>query len=271
MAAPPQAHRPPPSRPGPVASGRPSGAARSKRAGGTNRDPPIQSNGSPGPTTVFVRGTSRPVVNSVGFALAELTDLTPLWLDVRDDTDGPSGPDPGTMGWIPPDRLFVSENGAGLAAGAPGAMKALWTIVRADEPAEVLSNLTDFLRLPELIQEILSAASSNGAPRALVLANSDRVAHLFPRSAEGLQKFLATLAASSLSIVAAHTGPSAPSRFGFGTVFRVEADSPTRWIEGTIICEQGIESGPFAIGRVNRLSDIPGIARVFTGLFPVRP
>lgn len=220
------------------------------------------------PSTVFVGGSSRSVVNSVAFALAEMLDLAPLWLDVRDRSEAPTGPDPASTGWIPPDRLFVSENGRGLEPEAPLPDSALWAIVRSDEPASVLSHLTDFLHLPTLLQEIVSAAEPSGAPKALVVANSDRVAHLFPRTADGLQQYLRTLAAASISILAAHTGPSGPSRFGFKLVFRVDAPRPADWVRGTLVCEQGIDGGPFSVGRTNRLSDLPSVARVFRGLFP---
>ena len=263
-------HRVPQPSPRIVANARMGEARRPKHGTGRSQDPPILSDRTHGPATVFVGGTSRPVVNGVAFALAEMIDLTPFWLDVRDGKGSFDGPDPASTGWIPPDRLFVSEGGRGLEPEAPGTEQALWTIVRSDEPGSVLSHLTDFLRLPELIQEILSATGTDRDPKALVTANSDRVAHLFPRTAEGLQRFLRTLAASSLSIVAAHTGTVGPGRFGFATVFRLEVESPSNWSEGTIVCEQGIAQGPFAVGRANRLSDIPGIARVLSGLFPAK-
>jgi hypothetical protein len=264
----PDAQRVPQPSPRIVASVQRADVPPSSSGGSRGHNPSILPNRSGGPTTVFVGGSSRPIVNSVAFAVAEAIDLTPFWLDVRDSRARDEGPDPGSMGWIPPDRLFVSQDGHGLEEEVDGAMEALWTIVRSDEPASVLSNLTDFLRLPELIQEILSATSPTGTPKAMVAANSDRVTHLFPRTAEGLQRFLATLSASSLSIIAAHTGPDVPGRFGFATVFRVKADSPDQWMEGTIVCEKGIERGPLAVGRATRLSDVPGIARVFKGIFP---
>jgi hypothetical protein len=233
------------------------------------RDPPIRPSRGGNPATVFVAGRSRPVVNGVAYALAEIIDLTPFWLEVRDSAKPPEGPDPGNTGWVPPDRLFVSEGGRGLEPTRASATPEIWTLVRSDEPSSVLSHLNDFLRLPEVIQEILSATPAGGGPKAVVVANSDRVAHLFPQTAQGLQRFLGTVAATSLNIVAAHTGRVGPSRLGFGTVFRVDADAPAHWMEGTIVCEQGIERGPFAVGRTNRLSDIPGIARVCSNLFSV--
>lgn len=251
-----------------VAGVRKQTSSQSKPSSGRGQDPPIRPEGSTRPATVFVGGPSRQVVNGVAFALAEMIDLTPFWLDVREAATSTDAPDPGNLGWIPPDRLFVSEGGRGLEALTTKADSTLWTIVRSDEPASVLTHLTDFLRLPELLQEIIAAAGPNGGPKAVVAANSDRFAHLFPRTAEGLQRFLGTLAASSLSIVAAHTGRVGPARFGFRTVFRVEVAAAERWMEGTLVCEQGIDHGPFAAGRSNRLSDVPGIARVFTGLFP---
>ncbi len=243
-------------------------AAEPKPSREGSRDPPIRFLRGGNPATVFVGGESRPVVNGVAYALAEQIDLTPFWLDVRDPSEPPEGRDPGNTGWIPADRLFVSEGGRGLEPGPRAPDAALWTLVRSDEPASVISHLNDFLQLPEVIQEILSSTSPTGGTRAVVTANSDRIAHLFPRTAEGLRRFLGTMAVTSLSIVAAHTGPTGAGRFGFATVFRVEAASPANWMEGRIVCEQGIARGPFAIGRVNRLSDVPGIARVLSGLFP---
>lgn len=245
-------------------------SSRVRGVPGRNQDPPIRASGTPHPTTVFIGGDCRPVVNAVAFAMAELLDLTPFWLEVRDPDAPLDGPDPGTTGWIPPDRLFVSEGGTGLQASKLASTDALWTLVRADEPESVLTLLTDFLRLPEVIQEIVSTASANGGPKAVVAANSDRFAHLFPRTAAGLQRFLQTLEASSLSIIAAHTGRTGPGRFGFRQVFRVSAQSPEKWMEGTITCEQGIDQGTFAVGRATRLSDVPSIARVCIGLFSKR-
>lgn len=239
--------------------------------GGSYQDPPIAPERGAGPTTVFVGGSSRGVVNAVAYALAELIDLTPFWLNVKDSRTRSIDPDPGSVGWIPPDRMFVSEDGRGLEVMVEGAMQALSTVVRSDEPASALSNLTEFLKLPELIQDILSAAPENGAPKALVAANSDRVTHLFPQTAKGLRQFFATIAAANVSILAAHTGPVGPGRFGFATVFQVRTASPGDWIEGTLICEKGIEGGPFAVGRTTRLSDVPGIARVLNAIFPAAP
>ena len=221
--------------------------------------------------TIFVGGASRSVVNGVAFVLAEMIDLTPFWLDVRGSGVPLDGPDPASTGWIPPDRLFVSENGRGLEGYQHPVEKALWTIVRSDEPKSVLSHLSDFLHLPELIQEILSAAEPSGNPRALVAANTDRVVQLFPREPGELQRFLRTLAESSLSIVAAHTGPSGPGRFAFDTVFRVDATRPQSWLDGTITCEQGPGRGLLSVGRSTRLSDVPSIARVLEGLYGAGP
>lgn len=238
----------------------------SKSTGGRNQDPPVRLGRDGKPTTVFVGGTSRPVVNSVAYAIAEMIDLTPFWLDVRDAAQSPDGLDPATTGWIPPDRMFVSEGGRGLEPEALVAGASLWKLVRADESPALLSQLKEFLQLPEVIQEILSAASPKSGPKAVVTANSDRLVHMFPKTPEGLQRFLTSIAGASLSIVAAHTGAPVQARFGFKTVFRVDVETPARWMEGTIVCEQGIAQGPFALGRSNRLSDVPGIARVFAGL-----
>jgi hypothetical protein len=264
----PQSHRMPQPSPRVVANVRKESPTEPRSGYDGNPNPPLRSGREGRPATVFVAGSARPVVNCVAYALAEIIDLTPFWLDVHDSTKPAEGPDPGNTGWIPPDRMFVSEGERGFRTNHVGSKQELWTLVRSDEPASVLSHLNDFLRLPDVIQEILSATAPAGGPKAVVVANSDRVAHLFPRTAAGLERFLGTMAVTSLNIVAAHTGRTGPGRYGFATVFRVNVDASARWMEGTIVCEQGIAQGPFAVGRSNRLSDVPGIARVCSALFP---
>ncbi|MCI4352859.1 MAG: hypothetical protein L3K14_05660 [Thermoplasmata archaeon] len=49
-------------------------------------------------------------------------------------------------------------------------------------------------------------------------------------------------------------------------VLLVNVGSPAAWQEGTILCEQSVEVGPFPAGRSYRLSEVPGIANVLVSL-----
>lgn len=223
------------------------------------------------PCSIFVYGDCRPVVNGVAFAMADMLDLAPLWLEVRDGGGGHDGPTVASAGWVPPERVFLSEAGSGLEPNDGVANLALGSIVRSDEPAEALTELTDFLRLPELLQEAIGRAMPAPSPRAIVLANVERVEQLFPREPGSLHRFLHSILTRSVSLVAAHTGPPREQRFAFSAVFRVHASSFASWGLGSIECEKGLKRGPFSVGRLCGLSDIPSIARVLAGLEGSKP
>jgi len=218
------------------------------------------------PCSIYVYGDCRPVVNGVAFAMADMLDLAPLWLEVRDPQDGHEEPTVVSAGWIAPDRLFLSDSGSGLEPNDAVANLALWNVVRSDEPSEVLADLTDFLRLPLLIQEVIGHTTTESSPRAIVVANVERVQHLFPQEPGSLRRFLRSILNRSVSLVVAHTGSPVEQRSAFNAVFRVHASTLAAWNVGSLECERGLMRGPYSVGRPRRLSHIPSVARVLTGL-----
>jgi hypothetical protein len=218
------------------------------------------------PCSIYVHGECRPLVNAVAFAMAEMLDLAPLWLEVRNPSKEATEPSVVSAGWIPPERVFVSDAGNGLEPNHLVANLALYSVVRSDEPAEVLLELTDFLRLPELIQQAIGVATIAPTLRAIGVANSERVAHLFPRNRDSLHAFLTSILHRSISLVAAHTGPTGPQRFAFDLVYRVHGSSLAAWGTGALECEKGVHRGPFSMGRPRPLGEIPSIARVLATL-----
>ena len=223
------------------------------------------------PSTIYVYGDCRPVVNGVAFAMADMLDLTPLWVEVRDAVRDGDEVTAASAGWIPPDRFFLSQEGSGLEPNDGVANMALWTIVRSDEPSEHLAELTDFLRLPLLLQEMIGRWTPDSGPRAVVVANVERVKHLFPREPGEARRFLATILNHSASLVVTHMGEPGEGRFAFNAVFRVHASSFDSWSDGTLECEKGRARGPFSIGRPRRLGDIPSVARILTALRGTHP
>jgi hypothetical protein len=218
------------------------------------------------PCSIYVHGECRPLVNGVAFAMAEMLDLSPLWLEVRTKARSRLEPSISRAGWVPPERLFLSDAGSGLEPNHLIANLALYNVVRSDEPAEILLELTDFLRLPELIQQAIGAATERASPRAIGVANSERVSHLFPRDRPSLQAFLTSIQHRSISLVAAHTGPVGDQRFAFDAVFQVLGPSLGAWAAGALVCEKGLAKGPYAIGRSRPLAEIGRVARVLAAL-----
>jgi hypothetical protein len=212
------------------------------------------------PVAVLVWGDSRAIINRVIFSMVRSLDPTPLWLEV---TDPGEDPEPRRLGWIPPDRLYVSERREDLEPARAMGNLALWGIVRSDEPATLLARLTDFVRLPPLVQEVLGGSTPTNRPRALAVGNAGRVAQLFRERPEELQWLVTYLRESSLSLVAGGVQPPGTARGVFDCEFHVEGQSMSNWREATVACDRSRIVGTYPIGRPRALGQIPGLADLF--------
>ena len=209
---------------------------------------------------IYVWGTSRPIVNRVVFSLARSLDATPLWLEMLERGEEP---DPLRLGWVPRERLYLSERPEDMEPARAVGNLALWNIVRFDEPASLLARLTDFVRLPPLVQEALAASTTGPRLRALAVGNADRVEHLFHDRSEELQWLIQYLRESSLCLVVGATTPPGVGRAAFDYEFRVEGVSMEEWRSATIVCDRCALGGACPVGRAQPLARIPGLTDLF--------
>ncbi|MGA7846363.1 MAG: hypothetical protein WCB18_04645 [Thermoplasmata archaeon] len=209
---------------------------------------------------ILVWGASRPIVNRVVFSMVRSLDAMPLWLEVSERGEKP---EPLREGWVPPERLFVSERPEDLEPARAAGNLALWGVVRSDEPATLLARLTDFVRLPPLVQEVLGGATPTSRLRALAVGNADRVAPLFRERPEELQWLVNYLRESSLCLIVGGTIAPGAGRGSFDSEFHVEGQSMEAWSEATVVCDRSRIGGYYPIGRPRALSKIPGLADLF--------
>jgi hypothetical protein len=190
-------------------------------------------------------------------------DSSPFWLDIREPTDAPTEPGPVELGWISHERLFVvgepsearPQNGVGDAA--------LAAFVRGDEPPQVLAHLSDFLRLPPIVQEIVSRIERVDTAHAVAIANTDRVRRDYPTTVEGVRHVIEPFLAAPILPFLSATSPPGEGRWAFDFVFEVRAKDIARWSEGLLIAEKAPSEAGFPTQRAIPLSTIPDIARAF--------
>jgi hypothetical protein len=213
----------------------------------------------------FLWGDSRPVLNRVLYAMVRSNDPSPFWLDIRDPTDPPTEPGPVELGWIPHDRLFVvGEPSEARPQNAVGNL-ALTAFVRDDEPPQVLARLSDFLRLPPIVQEIVSRIDRVDASHAVAIANTDRVRQDYPTTVEGVRHVIEPFLAAPILPFLSATSTPGEGRWAFDFVFEVRAKDLAHWSEGSLIAEKAPSSAGFATGRAIPLSSVPDIVRAFRG------
>ncbi len=224
-----------PSAPGRIPGRPPAVAPGPDRRGRSPGSPSERGPGRPGST--FLYGSSRELVNVLLFAAAREGNRTVHWLDIRTSREPTPALDPTALGWIDEDHLWTVDPAEALAPAPDRAGAALFEVVRKDEPPETLARLTDFLRLPARIQRILAEPPTEGAPRAIAVANADRARGAFP--AATLPPILEAVAGAGYALLVGFDGPPPGGRHLFDTVVRVDGASVRRWTEATLVVERG--------------------------------
>lgn len=218
------------------------------------------------PSSVFVYGPCRSLVNLTLFALAGATNPDFQWLDIGVPGEERTQFDPVRLGWIPEDRLWRVEHPDSLRPDDVGANLALFGLIRSDEPPSTLAQVTEFLRLPDISQRILARRPSDGSPGVVAVTNAHRVMAAFsPSRVPGI---LAVHTSAGFSILVGYSEAAGPGRTFFDFVFHVDGTSVANWRKGRLVCEKGIGSGPLSEAQPMLLPDIPLLAAVLSQVTP---
>ena len=212
----------------------------------------------------FLYGPSRTVLLRVAYAFAQSNDSHPFWVDVRDPNDFLDPPGPVELGWIPDDHLFVVSRSESKPQDAVSNL-ALWTVVRTDEPRSVIGGLTDFLRLPPPIQDVLSRYGREAYRPVFVVANTDRVRDYYPRNVTGVRGVVEAMLRGGVIPIFAAVSPPGPGRLAFDLVLEVDAPDLTHWRSGSLRCERAFEGAPFQPGQRIPLDSMPSVVAALEG------
>jgi len=223
------------------------------------------------PTAVFVSGGSRTLLK--WFAHAALAPYAGrvYWTDVRLPGEVLDPLDPMQLRVIPEDSVYVlsprelqpDDQGARQAEAAAA------TMLHSDEPTSSIEGLVEFLRMPSHAQKLISSTGRPDAPSILVTANAQRLATVFsPERIAPLMR--AMLEAGTCQVALWAEAPTTLTSM-FDVMLRVEGSGPADWRNATVECDRGIDSGPLAVGRVRRFSEVPALASVLEKSVPRPP
>ncbi|MCI4325876.1 MAG: hypothetical protein L3K00_08390 [Thermoplasmata archaeon] len=213
------------------------------------------------PTSVLVYGPSRPLVNLVVFALAEATTPKYHWVDICVPGEQRLEVDPVRLGWIHHDRLWSVENPAALRPDPLAADSSVFGLVRFDEPQATVTQITEFLRLPEMSQRILSTPLPARGPGVVAVPNAHRVMASF--SADRVGPILKVHRTAGYSVYVGFADAAGDERKEFEYVIRLDGESLSHWETSPVVCERGVVSGPMADETPVSLGDVPLLAGVF--------
>ncbi|HLN50850.1 MAG TPA: hypothetical protein VK455_02165 [Thermoplasmata archaeon] len=213
---------------------------------------------SEGPTSVFLHGPSRPLLNWVLYALLVRTGRVFQWTDVRLRGEVLDPMDPLARRLVPESQLSIVLPEELNLSDPPS--RTMPEMIHPDEPADSMRRVNAFLRLPGHTQEVLSRVTGEGTVTPVGLSNCHRLAAAFP--ADAIQPTLRAFMESGASIALTWADAVPASARAFDFVIGVEGRGPLDWKEARLRCDIGNSTGVIRAGQVLRLGDVPAIAEV---------
>ena len=211
------------------------------------------------PTSVFLHGSNRALLNWVMYALLDRSDPNFRWTDVhlRGRATGPTRPSRAPRHpreSAEPCRTRRVSN----AARTPPLRYRRWFIRRS--LAESIRRALAFLRLPSHTQDLISRTSPGGSPAQVGMSNGHRLLAAFP--AATVQPTIRAILDSGVTFVMtwADAVPSTSKAFDF--VLGVEGAGPADWNNAVLNCGIGNSVGPVRAGKRLRLGELGPIANV---------
>ena len=214
------------------------------------------------PTSVFLSGGSRALLNWVAYALVEPHRGGFVWTDVHFDGEVRDDGDLVNRDLLPRDRFYAVLPGR-LGRDDFSGNVALGGLVRSEALSEGVRRFADFLRLPPPTQALISRLarrSTEGGPAVLVLSNAHRVIALYPR--ETIGPTLCAVLDSGLSVLMTWADARFAGRFEFEHALHLEGSDLKGWRRAVLVVEKGASTGPLRQGSEVVLGEYPPVASV---------
>lgn len=214
------------------------------------------------PSSVFVYGQSRALVNLTLFTLASATNPRFQWVEIALPKGERVAPDPVQLGWIPEDQLWRVDQPEVLGPDERSADLPIFDMIRSDEAPETLALVAQFLRLSDTSQRILSTGPVDGRPGVVAITNAHRLEGSLAQ--DRVAPILAVHRAAGFSVLVAYSEAAGTGRSLFDFVFHLQGGSvdASDWPNCQLVCERGITTGPLRGGRPVGLAEIPMLADI---------
>jgi hypothetical protein len=210
------------------------------------------------PTSVFLHGSSRPLLNWVMYSLLDRSHPDFRWTDVRLRDERLDPLDPLARHVVPESRLSVIEPIELQPSPDPSA--SFSRVIRPDESVESVRRTLDFLRLPSHTQDMISQVSTANPPAQFALSNAHRLVGLFPSST--IRPTIQGILDSGVSLVMTWADASPRESRTFEFVIGVEGLGPASWKDAVLQCEIGRSTGAIRAGARLGLANLEPIAEI---------
>jgi len=218
------------------------------------------------PTSVFICGTSRSLLNWVAYALAAASDSQFVWTDVRLEGEVVAPDDPLSRDLIPSDR-FRLVSPAELTPDDATANVAVSAVIRDDDIPEDVQRTVEFLRLPAKTQELLANTGGRDSPPVVVLSNGHRLVAIY-HDLTVVQPTVRAIVGSGVVLIMTFADAPPGGRAAFDVILHIEGGDPTAWRLAKLRVEKAPTESVFNAGTEALLADIGPVASVLRHEFP---
>lgn len=210
------------------------------------------------PTSLFLQGSNRPLLNWVLYAIVVRSDPNFHWTDLRRPNDVVDPLDPLAQHIIPEDQFRIVRPEAVRPNPEPSA--SISTTIRPDEPRDLVRRLVDFLWLPSRTQDLIARTTSPGRTAIFAVSNTQNFVGVFPN--EALQPVLRAILNSGASLAMTWDGDMPARSQAFEFVLSLEGEGPRSWKDARLRCILGNSDGAVRAGTILRLGDLTPVAKV---------
>ena len=205
------------------------------------------------PTSVFLHGSNRALLNWVMFVMLASSDPGYFWTDVRLPEEVLDPLDPLARGVVPPNQLSVILPEDLRPSPVPG--DAMTSMLDRDETSDSLRRVAGFLRLPAHTQELISRKAQVGRVTVFGLSNAHRTAALY--RGDAVRTTIRAIHESGVSLIMTWGDALPGGSRVFDFVVEVEGSHPAAWKDAHLRCLLGDSVGPLRAGARLRLSSLP--------------
>lgn len=190
--------------------------------------------------SVQVYDSDPTAVNLAAYAIAASSERLLLWLDPPKSPPDPHDASGRVLGQLVDDGHHYLLRSPTELAPAPGVGDlSRWVVARPGSPDHDVGRLDDFLRLPEMVQRLLTEASGERRGLVLLLTNGDRISGFYPEDATSTQVYLRALKEMATKLVVGTTGLARTDRSVFDHIFRISRAVSGHWREARLTAEKG--------------------------------
>lgn len=190
-------------------------------------------------SSYYLQGTDRVRLDQVALQVARHLDPEFIWLDVEEREELAEQRPVELEELLGTGHLRPIAAPGKVRGNDPAANHAFWSFIRPDEDDEVIARVTDYLRLPEVLQSLVAELGESERPRALVLANIERLTTLTDLGPSYFRSVNRALNRAGVTTIATEVGHGAATRYGFDFELVATPDDESRPPAQSLVCVRG--------------------------------